>query len=130
MNVQDKVKDAIAAVDPDKMQRARGTFDELMSSPIVRCGKCGELLPKAEEDTVTVDGHTVPLSRLEPWVQSRIKQMVKREVECTHVCYCCPRTYTHNPTFEINDSICELTDYICGGCLLQGSQGVDPRWQR
>lgn len=28
--------------------------------------------------TITVDGHTVPLESLEPWVQARIIQQVKR----------------------------------------------------
>lgn len=74
--MDERVKEAIAAVDPAKMQSARDAFDKLVAGP----------------------------------------------VKHTHTCYCCPRTYTHVP----EDGL-ECDDYICGGCLLLGENGVDPR---
>ena len=78
---KDRVREAIKAVDPEKMENARTSFDEMLA-----------------EDPVC----------------------------CEHRCYCCPRTYTHSPTYEIEGE-CEVVDYICGGCLLLGENRVDPR---
>ena len=59
--------------------------------------------------------------------RSLFDEMVAEDpVRCEHRCYCCPRTYTYSPTFEIHGE-CEIADYICGGCLLLGENGIDPR---
>ena len=48
--------------------------------------------------------------------------MDKCKEDCKHICMYCPRAYTHHT------NSCDGEDYICGGCLLLGENGVDPRW--